>query len=74
MPMKPHDLDMAGHSMRRSLDIPARQITAICRGAAKAGYAPVLQIGKVIIRLIPEEHTDLAQEMKPVDEKPKGYL
>lgn len=69
MPMKPRDLDMAGHSMRRSLDIPARQITAICRGAAKAGYAPVLQIGKVIIRLIPEEHADLAQLDRPIDEE-----
>jgi len=60
--------------MGRSLDIPARQITAICRGAAKAGYAPMLQIGKVIIRLVPEEHVIHSHEIKPVDEGPKGYL
>jgi hypothetical protein len=38
----------------RPLDLTQRQIRAICEGAKKAGYAPVLEIGKVIIRLVPE--------------------
>jgi len=42
--------------MSRSLDLTQRQIRAICTGAKKAGYAPVIQVGKILIRLIPEDH------------------
>lgn len=41
--------------MTKALAITERQVTALCRGAAKAGYAPVVQIGNVIVRLVPED-------------------
>lgn len=42
--------------MTRRLDLPERQVTALCKGAAKAGYAPVIQVGNLWIRLVPEKH------------------
>ena len=60
--------------MSRALAIPARQVTALCKGAAKAGYAPIVQIGNVFVRLVPEEHAIPPQDGKPVDEQEKGYL
>lgn len=42
--------------MTAKLDITENQIKALCRGAEKVGYVPVIQIGKVFVRLIPEEH------------------
>jgi|GEM_PF-2323144 len=41
--------------MPRKLDLTARQVTALCNGAAQAGYIPVVQIGDVTIRLVPEK-------------------
>jgi hypothetical protein len=41
--------------MSRALALPARQVTALCRGAAKAGYVPEVKIGDVVIRLVPAE-------------------
>lgn len=52
--------------MNRPLEITQRQIKAICEGAKKAGYAPVLEIGNVVIRLIPEDRILPPQE-KTVD-------
>ncbi|MGN6304860.1 MAG: hypothetical protein ACTHNH_08595 [Mesorhizobium sp.] len=40
--------------MPRKLDLTARQVTALCKGAARAGYIPIVQIGDVTIRLVPE--------------------
>lgn len=40
--------------MTRALALPARQVTALCKGAAKAGYIPEVKIGDVVIRLIPK--------------------
>jgi hypothetical protein len=40
--------------MTRKLDISARQITAICRGAAKAGCVAELVINGTVVRLVPE--------------------
>lgn len=42
--------------MTRGLALTQRQVRALCEGAKKAGYVPVLQVGKVLVRLIPEEH------------------
>lgn len=42
--------------MTRGLALTQRQVRALCEGAKKAGYAPVVQIGNVLVRLIPEEH------------------
>jgi len=55
----------------RALDIPERQVTALCRGAAKAGFVAEVKIGNAVVRLIPKED---AQEPEKVDEKGKGYL
>lgn len=56
---------MAGDAMNRPLDLPARQVTALCKGAAKAGYVPEVKIGKVVIRLVP---ADQAQPERPIDD------
>lgn len=53
--------------MSRALPITQAQITALCRGAEKAGYAPILQIGNVLIRLVPEEHAIPPQAGWPID-------
>jgi len=58
----------------RALPLKQKQITALCKGAAAAGYAPIVQIGNVWVRLVPEEHAIPPQEKQPVDAKPKGYL
>ena len=52
--------------MSRALAIPARQVTALCKGAAKAGYVAEVKIGDVVVRLIPEAQ---ALKDKPVDEE-----
>ncbi|QND57374.1 hypothetical protein [Mesorhizobium huakuii] len=40
--------------MTRSLAISARQITAICKGAAKAGFVAEVIINGTIVRLVPQ--------------------
>ncbi len=57
--------------MSKPLAIPERQVTALARGAAKAGCIAEVNIGGVVVRLIPK---DQAQEPEKVDEKGKGYL
>lgn len=57
--------------MSRPLALPERQVTALCRGAAKAGHIAEVKIGNVVVRLIPKED---AQEPEKVDGKRKGYL
>jgi hypothetical protein len=58
----------------RALPLTQRQVRALCEGAKKAGYAPIVQIGNVLVRLVPEKHAVPQQEVKPVDDKGKGYL
>lgn len=50
--------------MSRALAISQKQITALCKGAAKAGYVAEVKIGGAVVRLVPAEK---AQEKKPVD-------
>lgn len=57
--------------MTRPLAIPERQVTALCKGAAKAGFIAEVRIGDVIVRLIPKES---AKDDETVDTEPKGYL
>lgn len=52
--------------MSRALAIPARQVTALCKGAAAAGCIAEVKIGDVVVRLIP---ADRAQPSKPIDEE-----
>ena len=56
--------------MTKSLPLPSRQVTAICRGAAKAGFVAEVKIGNVVVRLIPE---DKAQNV-PIDTDPDDAL
>lgn len=63
--------------MTIKLAITARQVTAICVGAKKAGYAPVIQVGEVFVRLIPEDEAIRAIQPKkaePVINRGKGYF
>ena len=39
--------------MTRALDLTQRQVRALCEGAKKAGYAPIVQIGNTLVRLVP---------------------
>lgn len=41
--------------MSRPLALPARQVTALCKGAAKAGFVAEVKIGETVIRLVPRE-------------------
>ena len=57
--------------MTRALALKQKQVTAICRGAAKAGFVAEVKIGDVVVRLIPAND---AQAKPEVDDEPKGYL
>lgn len=55
--------------MSRALALTQRQVRALCEGAKKAGYAPIVQIGNVLVRLVPEEHAIPVQDQRRVDEE-----
>lgn len=52
--------------MTRALAITKRQVRALIEGAKDTGYAPVVQIGNVIVRLIPENHAINPQNDRPI--------
>lgn len=60
--------------MTRQLDLTQRQVRALCEGAKKAGCVPVIQIGNMVVRLVPDIPASLAQPKKQIDDKGKGYL
>lgn len=51
--------------MSRILAIKQKQVTALCKGAAKAGFVAEVKIGDVVVRLIPES---IAQASAKVDD------
>jgi hypothetical protein len=53
--------------MTRALALSQRQVKAICEGAKKAGYAPMIEVGNMLVRLVPEIHAIPAQAKKPID-------
>lgn len=57
--------------MTKPIPLPSRQVTAICRGAAKAGFVAEVKIGDVVIRLIPDDHSGKHED---IDTKGRGYL
>jgi hypothetical protein len=59
--------------LNRPLAITQRQVRAICEGAKKAGCVPVLEIGNVVIRLIPEERAIPPQPSELVDRKEEDF-
>lgn len=54
--------------MTRALALTQQQVRALCEGAKKAGYAPIVQVGNVLVRLVPEEHAIPAQPERTMDE------
>lgn len=61
--------------MSRALALKQKQITALCKGADKAGYIPVVEIDGARVLLVPDNHAILKTiEADKVDEEPKGYL
>ena len=52
--------------MTRSLALKQKQVTAICKGAAKAGCIAEVRIGDVVVRLVPE---GLAQDNRKIDDE-----
>lgn len=40
----------------RRLDLTQRQVRALCEGARKAGCVAVVEVGNVVVKLVPEEH------------------
>ncbi|TWG90373.1 hypothetical protein L598_000700001300 [Mesorhizobium sp. J18] len=55
--------------MSRALALNQRQIRALCEGAKKAGYAPIVQIGNVLVRLVPEDRAIPPQDNERIDEE-----
>jgi hypothetical protein len=53
----------------RPLDLTQRQVRALCEGAKKAGYVPVVQIGNALVRLIPEERAIPELAKTPIDQE-----
>lgn len=49
----------------RAIAISQRQVTALCKGAAKAGFVAEVKIGGVVVRLIPQKD---AQPERVMDE------
>lgn len=41
--------------MTRSLALSQRQVTALCKGAEKAGHVPVVEIDGVKVTLVPAD-------------------
>lgn len=56
-------------TLTKRLALPERQVTALCKGAAKAGYAPIVQIGNVFVRLVPENQAIPPQDGRRIDEE-----
>jgi hypothetical protein len=58
----------------RALALTQQQVRALCEGAKKAGYAPIVQVGNVLVRLVPEEHAIPPQPDRAIDESEKGFF
>lgn len=52
----------------RPLAITQRQVTALCKGAKVAGYVPMIQIGKALVKLVPEDRAIPYSAKEPVDD------
>lgn len=62
-----------GENMTKRLSITAAQVTAICNGAAKAGFIAEVEMEGVKIRLIPENMATVT-EATVSRNKGRGYL
>jgi hypothetical protein len=57
--------------MSRPLPLTQKQITALCKGTAAAGFIAEVKIGDVVVRLVPADNSN---ERATVDDKGKGHL
>lgn len=55
--------------MSKPLALTQRQVRALCEGAKKAGYAPIVQVGNMLVRLVPEDHAIPAQADRPIEDE-----
>lgn len=53
----------------RPLDLTQRQVRAIAEGAKKAGCIAEVQIGKAVVRLIPEDRAIPDDATRKVDQR-----
>jgi len=54
--------------MTKPLALKQKQVTAICKGAAKAGFVAEVKIGDVVLRLIPADHAQAKPEFDEDEE------
>ncbi len=54
--------------MTRALALKQKQVTAICRGAAKAGFVAEVKIGDVVVRLVPADSPQAKPEFDDDEE------
>lgn len=45
--------------MTRALPLKQKQVTALCKGAEKAGFVPVVEIAGTRVLLVPDNHAIL---------------
>ena len=53
--------------MTAPLALTRRQVTALCEGAKAAGFSPVVQIGNVLVRLVPDDKAKVPLPNEPLD-------
>lgn len=58
----------------RPLDLTQRQVRALCEGAKKAGYVPVVTIGNSVVKLVPEQRVIPHNAGSPVDQSNDNVL
>lgn len=60
--------------MTKPLALKENQVRTIIRAARKEGYAAVLQVGNLSVKLVPEEHVIADNDRRTIDAEPKGYF
>jgi hypothetical protein len=55
--------------MSKKLLLTQKQITAICKGASKAGFVPIIEVNGVNVKLVPKGSTQTKTETidKPIE-------
>jgi hypothetical protein len=53
----------------RRLDLTQRQVRALCEGAKKAGCVAVVEVGNIVVKLVPEEHVVHELDRQRVDQE-----
>lgn len=53
--------------MSKPLAITQKQVRALCEGAKKAGYAPIVKLGNAVVVLVPEDRAIHGVTASPLD-------